>query len=272
MAGLDLGAASRYMHQFHLQQLQRPDSDENNDGGQVSGDPDDCNQGLELLTSGNGSGDVNSRRPRGRPPGSKNKPKPPVIITRESANTLQAHMLEVGSGCDIFDSVAAYARRRQRGVCVLSGSGTVTNVTIRQPATAGAIMSLQGRFEILSLTGSFLPPPAPPGATSLTVFLAGGQGQVVGGSVVGALIAAGPVILIGASFANVAYERLPLEEEEEEQSQVQPTLSQSSGGGGLANAFPDPSSALPSFNLPINMVNCQFPVDWAGHVSVRPPF
>ncbi|KAG2376738.1 AT-hook motif nuclear-localized protein [Vigna angularis] len=66
--------------------------------------------------------------PRGRLPGSKNKPKPPVMITRESANTLHAHILdEVGSRCDVFDSVASYAWRRQREICILSGNDTVTN-------------------------------------------------------------------------------------------------------------------------------------------------
>uniref|UniRef100_A0A453CX23 PPC domain-containing protein n=1 Tax=Aegilops tauschii subsp. strangulata TaxID=200361 RepID=A0A453CX23_AEGTS len=80
------------------------------------------------------------------PPGSKNKPKPPVIITRESANTLRAHILEVGSGCDVFECISTYACRRQRGVCVLSGSGIVTNVTLRQPsAPAGAVVTLHGR-------------------------------------------------------------------------------------------------------------------------------
>lgn len=108
-------------------------------------------------------GDIVGRRPRGRPPGSKNKPKPPVIITRESANTLRAHILEIGNGCDVFECVSTYARRRQRGICILSGSGTVTNVSIRQPAAAGSVVTLHGRFEILSLSGSFLPPPAPPG-------------------------------------------------------------------------------------------------------------
>ncbi|GKV15536.1 hypothetical protein SLEP1_g26320 [Rubroshorea leprosula] len=34
------------------------------------------------------------RRPRGRPAGSKNKPKPPIIITRDSANALRAHAME----------------------------------------------------------------------------------------------------------------------------------------------------------------------------------
>ncbi|ONI06055.1 hypothetical protein PRUPE_5G037400 [Prunus persica] len=283
MAGLDLGSAPRYVHQLHrqdlhLQQQQQTDSEDdavvNRSTGQFSAE--DHHQGLDLGGINPGSGDIVARRPRGRPPGSKNKPKPPVIITRESANTLRAHILEVGNGCDVFDCVATYARRRQRGICILSGSGTVTNVSLRQPAAAGSVVTLHGRFEILSLSGSFLPPPAPPGATSLTIFLAGVQGQVVGGSVVGELTAAGPVIVIASSFTNVAYERLPLDEEEQLQVQV-PQGSGGSGGGGVGvgnNPFPDPSSGLPFFNLPLNMQNVQLPIDgWAGNNSGgRPPF
>jgi len=74
-----------------------------------------------------------SRRPRGRPPGSKNKMKPPIIIHQDSPNGLRAHVLEIANGCDVAESLATFARRRQRGVCILSGSGTVTNVTLRQP-------------------------------------------------------------------------------------------------------------------------------------------
>ncbi|KAI4327272.1 hypothetical protein L6164_019755 [Bauhinia variegata] len=276
MAGLDLGTASRFVQNLHrpdlhLQQQHQPDSDDDrNRAGPFSAE-DVPRQGLELASAG--PGDIVARRSRGRPTGSKNKPKPPVIITRESANTLRAHILEVGNGCDVFDCVATYARRRQRGICILSGSGTVTNVSLRQPATAGAVVTLHGRFEILSLSGSFLPPPAPPGATSLTVYLAGGQGQVVGGNVVGELTAAGPVIVIAASFTNVAYERLPLDEEAE-QLQIQPPASQGGGSVGNNNQFPDPSLGLPFFNLPLNMQNVQLPVDgWAGNPSGgRPPF
>ncbi|CAK9311037.1 unnamed protein product [Citrullus colocynthis] len=170
-----------------------------------------------------------TRRPRGRPAGSKNKPKPPIIITRDSANALRTHVIEVTDGCDIVDSVATFARRRQRGVCIMSGTGTVTNVTLRQPASPGAILNLHGRFEILSLAGSFLPPPAPPAATTLTIYLAGGQGQVVGGSVVGTLIASGPVVIMAASFSNAAYERLPLEDDD------QPPLPSLQGGGGIGS-------------------------------------
>ncbi|XP_028179846.1 AT-hook motif nuclear-localized protein 23-like [Glycine soja] len=267
MAGIDLGSASHFVHH----RLQRPDLEDDENQQDQDNNLND-HEGLDLITPNPGPGDVVGRRPRGRPPGSKNKPKPPVIITRESANTLRAHILEVSTGCDVFESVATYARKRQRGICVLSGSGTVTNVTLRQPAVAGAVVTLHGRFEILSLSGSFLPPPAPPGATSLTVFLGGGQGQVVGGNVVGPLVASGPVIVIASSFTNVAYERLPLDEDESMQMQQgQSSAGDGSGdhGGGVSNnSFPDPSSGLPFFNLPLNMP--QLPVDcWAGNSGGR---
>ncbi|KAF8096768.1 hypothetical protein N665_0301s0016 [Sinapis alba] len=295
MAGLDLGTSFRYVnhHQLHRPDLHLHHNSSSGDVTPVAGighftaaDEDNNNhQGLDLASGGGGSGssggghgggggDVVGRRPRGRPPGSKNKPKPPVIITRESANTLRAHILEVTNGCDVFDCVATYARRRQRGICVLSGSGTVTNVSIRQPSASGAVVTLQGTFEILSLSGSFLPPPAPPGATSLTIFVAGGQGQVIGGSVVGELTAAGPVIVIAASFTNVAYERLPLEEDEQQH------LGGGGGSNGGGNLFPEVTGGggggggLPFFNLPMNMqANVQLPVEgWPLNSGGRGPF
>ncbi|WOL16513.1 hypothetical protein Cni_G25300 [Canna indica] len=228
---------------------------------------------LDIVEAGSGGSGSSGRRPRGRPPGSKNKPKPPVIITRESPNALRSHVLEIASGADIMDAVAVFARRRQRGVSILSGSGVVTNVTLRQPAAPpGAVVTLQGRFEILSLSGAFLPAPSPPGATGLTVYLAGGQGQVVGGSVVGELVASGPVMIIAATFTNATYERLPLGDEEPEAAAAAPPgsegmrLQQSPGGeggggsssqhqshGGLA-AADIPSTSAPLFNLPPNLL------------------
>lgn len=154
--------------------------------------------------------------------------------------------MEVNTGCNVFDSIATYARKCQRGICILRGTGTVINVNLRQPATGSAVITLYDRFEILSLWGLFLPPPAPPGATSLSIFLAGGQGQVIGGKVVGSLIAYGPVIVIASSFTNVGYERLPLDD----------------GGGGR-----DPSGGLPFLNMPLNTSGNeeQLPVDgWRG--------
>lgn len=42
-----------------------------------------------------GAVEAGNRRPRGRPPGSKNKPKPPIFVTRDSPNALRSHVMEV---------------------------------------------------------------------------------------------------------------------------------------------------------------------------------
>ncbi|VVB10186.1 unnamed protein product [Arabis nemorensis] len=221
-------------------------------------------------SSATASGSSSGRRPRGRPAGSKNKPKPPTIVTRDSPNVLRSHVLEITSGSDISQAVSTYATRRCCGVCVISGTGAVTNVTIRQPAapTGGGVVTLHGRFEILSLTGTALPPPAPPGAGGLTVYLAGGQGQVVGGNVAGSLIASGPVVLMTASFANAVYDRLPIEEEETPPprttgvQQPQSTASQSSevtgSGAQVCDSNLGGRGGVAFYNLGMNMNNFQF--------------
>ncbi|KAH7840190.1 hypothetical protein Vadar_013945 [Vaccinium darrowii] len=189
-----------------------PENGENqeNTSGEQGEAEDQVNAGGTLeLSEPSSSG----RRPRGRPPGSKNKPKPPVIITKETPNALRSHVLEITSGSDVADSIASFAQRRRHGVVVLSGSGIVTDIALRQPSAVGSVITLPGRFEILSLSGSFFPSPAPPGASGLTVYLSGGQGQVVGGIVVGPLVASGPVMIVAATFSNAVYERLPLEDE-----------------------------------------------------------
>ncbi|KAE8794201.1 AT-hook motif nuclear-localized protein 23-like [Hordeum vulgare] len=88
---------------------------------------------------------------------------------------------------------------------------------------AGSVVTLHGRFEILSLSGAFLLSPCPPGATGLVVYLAGGQGQVVGGTVIGELVASGPVMVVAATFSNATYERLPLADEESGEAAVAAT-------------------------------------------------
>ncbi|KAM5556473.1 AT-hook motif nuclear-localized protein 15 [Rosa sericea] len=225
-----------------------------------------------------------NRRPRGRPPGSKNKPKPPIIITKESPNALRSHVLEISSGSDIIDSIATFAQRRHRGVSVLSGSGIVSNVTLRQPAAPSGVITLHGRFEILSLNGAFLPAPSPPGASGLTVYLGGGQGQVVGGTVVGALLASGPVMIIAATFTNATYERLPLEDESNEGMQLQQQQQQQQSGVNSAGAGGNSGSQglsdqqqqqqqVPIYALPPTLLpNGQMPPDvYWGPPPPRPP-
>ncbi|XP_020204940.1 AT-hook motif nuclear-localized protein 26 [Cajanus cajan] len=100
---------------------------------------------------------------------------------------MRAHKMEVADACDMF------ARKRQRGVCILSSIRTVTNINLRQWTSPGFVVTLHKRFGTLSFSGSLLLPLV---ASDLTIYLANGQGQVVGGSVVGILVASGLVVIM----------------------------------------------------------------------------
>uniref|UniRef100_A0A2N9IEC9 PPC domain-containing protein n=1 Tax=Fagus sylvatica TaxID=28930 RepID=A0A2N9IEC9_FAGSY len=256
-------------------QKQNQEDEDSRDNDREAEDFNNNSGGQETIEPGS-----SGRRPRGRPPGSKNKPKPPIIITKESPNALRSHVLEISSGSDIAECIGTFANRRHRGVSVLSGSGIVNNVTLRQPAAPGGVITLHGRFEILSLSGAFLPAPSPPGATGLSVYLAGVQGQVVGGTVVGPLVASGPVMVIAATFTNATYERLPLEDEavggdqgmQVQQQQQQQQSVVNSGTNGNSAAIEQVAVSMPMYNLPPNLLqNGQMPHDMFWGPPPRPP-
>ncbi|KAK8623495.1 hypothetical protein V6N13_118378 [Hibiscus sabdariffa] len=176
------------------------------------------------------------RRPRGRPPGSKNKPKPPLIITRQSDPSMTPYILEIPGGNDVVGAISRFTRRKNIGICVLTGSGTVSNVTLRQPSTTpGATITFHGRFDILSLSATLLPQTTSCHVpNTFSISLAGPQGQIIGGFIAGSLVAAATVFIVAATFNNPSYHRLPGGggEEEEARNTV------SSGGGGEGQSPP----------------------------------
>lgn len=67
---------------------------------------------------------------------------------------------------------------------------------------------------MLSLSGTIILPSLQHLGNMFTISLAGPQGQVVGGAVVGPLVAASTVYVIAASFNSPVFLRLPIEDEQ----------------------------------------------------------
>ncbi|KAK8646789.1 hypothetical protein V6N13_120562 [Hibiscus sabdariffa] len=215
------------------------------------------------------------RRPRGRPPGSKNKPKPPVVISHEPDPAMSPYILEIPGGNDIVEAVSRFSLRKNIGICVLTGSGAVTNVTLRQPssATPGATITFHGRFDILSLSATFLSQTTSCHVpNTISISLAGPQGQVVGGFVAGPLVAAGNVFIVAATFNNPSYHRLPGEEEGKNTVSSGGAGGQSpplSGGGG------DSSHGGGADSCGVSMYNSHLggsDVIWAPTARPPPPY
>ncbi|KAK1435447.1 hypothetical protein QVD17_01210 [Tagetes erecta] len=160
------------------------------------------------------------RRSRGRPPGSKNKSKSPVtnltcVANKPDKGTLAPYVLEVSGGSDIVAAVRRFCNHRKIGLCVLNGSGAVSNVSFRQPTTTAVY---HGCFNLVSISATILPPLAPSSINgdflaNFVISLSCPQGRTFGGTVVGPLIAAGTVYIVAAAFNNPIYHRLPMEED-----------------------------------------------------------
>ncbi|PON45355.1 PPC domain containing protein [Parasponia andersonii] len=151
-------------------------------------------------SSGTPSSEPSAKKNRGRPPGSGKKQ---LDALGAGGVGFTPHVIMVKAGEDIASKVMSFSQQGPRTVCILSANGAICNVTLRQPAMSGGTISYEGRYEIISLSGSFLLSENN-GTRSrtggLSVSLAGADGRVVGGGVAGMLMAASPVQVIVGSF------------------------------------------------------------------------
>ncbi|KAL7170354.1 hypothetical protein ACSBR2_035259 [Camellia fascicularis] len=196
-----------------------------------------------------------SKRGRGRPPGSGNW-QLLASLGELFANTagvdFTPHVVTVYAGEDVAAKILSFSQKGPRGICVLSANGTVSNVTIRQPGSSGGVLTYEGRFEILSLTGSYTVSENG-GVRSrtggLSVSLAGPDGRVIGGGVAGLLMAASPIQIVVGSFMPNGYKAYKRKHSYEQRMTPLPDtvtaatpISQAAPAGAI---FPTPTTQLP---------------------------
>ncbi|XP_074590722.1 AT-hook motif nuclear-localized protein 7-like [Curcuma longa] len=153
---------------------------------------------------------------RGWPEGVGFREAPQIAFQVESSGTVQGemvacsaganftpHILTVACGEDITMKIISFSQQGPKAICILSANGVVSNVTLRQPDSFGGTLTYEGRFQLLSLSGSFIP--SENGGTrsrsgGMSVSLASADGRVIGGGVAGLLVAASPVQVVVGSF------------------------------------------------------------------------
>nr|XP_043610739.1 AT-hook motif nuclear-localized protein 10-like [Erigeron canadensis] len=158
------------------------------------------------------------KKARGRPPGSTNRkqkresfvpvgvgftPQAVFGFTPQAGSGFTPHIIMVQPGEDVLNKIMSFSQNGPRAVCIMSGIGVITNVTLRQAATSGGTATYEGRFDILALSGSFVQSELYGQRTrtgGLSITLSGPDGRVFGGVVAGLLIAASPVQVIVGSF------------------------------------------------------------------------
>ncbi|KAJ0914069.1 putative AT-hook motif nuclear-localized protein [Helianthus annuus] len=183
-------------------------------------------------------------RQRGRPAG---------ILKRQldalgvAGSGFTPHVIVVKEGEDIASTMVSFSKEGPRTICILSANGAISNVTLQQSAISGGTVTYEGRFEIISLSGSFVYSESDDNgnhskASGLSVSLAGSDGRVLGGGVAGVLVAASPVQVIVGSFVTDGKKA----KSSIEPSPEAPPNMLSFGGGGGAVPGTSPQSDGPS--------------------------
>ncbi|KAF8685869.1 hypothetical protein HU200_043781 [Digitaria exilis] len=125
------------------------------------------------------------------------------LVACASGANFTPHILNVAAGEDVNMKVISFSQQGPRAICILSANGVIANVTLRQQDSLGGTVTYEGRFELLSLSGSFTLTDS--GGTrsrsgGMSVSLAAADGRVIGGGVAGLLVAASPVQVVVGSF------------------------------------------------------------------------
>ncbi|KAJ8766143.1 hypothetical protein K2173_021660 [Erythroxylum novogranatense] len=150
---------------------------------------------------------MSPKRARGRPPGSGRKQQLALLgewMNSSAGIAFSPHVIQIGVGEDIVAKILSFAQQRPRAVCILSGTGTVSSVTLCQSASSESNATYEGRFEILCLSGSYLVAEdgGPHNRTGgISASLSSADGHIIGGAI-GMLIAAGPVQVVLCSFVH----------------------------------------------------------------------
>ncbi|KAF2287680.1 hypothetical protein GH714_002286 [Hevea brasiliensis] len=110
------------------------------------------------------------------------------------------HVITVAAGEDVAQKLMMFMQQSKREMCIMSASGSISNASLRQPATSGGNITYEGRFEIISISGSYVRTDIGGRTGGLSVCLSNTDGQIIGGGVGGPLTAGGPVQIIVGTF------------------------------------------------------------------------
>ncbi|CAI9773983.1 unnamed protein product [Fraxinus pennsylvanica] len=126
--------------------------------------------------------------------------KPQLAALGNIGQGFTPHIITVAAGEDVGQKIMMFMQQSKREMCIISASGSVSNASLRQPSTSGGTVTYEGRFDILSLSGSYMCTELGGRTGGLSVCLSSTDGQIIGGGVGGPLTAAGPIQVIVGTF------------------------------------------------------------------------
>ncbi|KAJ3693024.1 hypothetical protein LUZ60_012119 [Juncus effusus] len=149
--------------------------------------------------------DDEQKKKRGRPPGTGRKQQLASLgewFAGSAGTGFTPHVILIHPDEDVVSKIMSFSNQGPRAICVLSANGSVSTVTLCQ-SESSRVVTYEGLFEILSLSGSYLLMESEGSRTrsgGLSITLAGPDGRVLGGILGGLLIASTTIQVVVGSF------------------------------------------------------------------------
>ncbi|XP_014502926.1 AT-hook motif nuclear-localized protein 17-like [Vigna radiata var. radiata] len=100
------------------------------------------------------SSSSSSKRTRGRPVGSKNKPKLTLVIDQDNKHTQKPIFIQIPKNSDVIKALIQFSYDYQSSITVHSASGSIRNVTLRDNESITSAFIVHGPFTLVSLIGT----------------------------------------------------------------------------------------------------------------------
>ncbi|BAT99919.1 hypothetical protein LR48_Vigan06g056600 [Vigna angularis] len=100
------------------------------------------------------SSSSSSKRTRGRPMGSKNKPKLTLVIDQDNEHSQKPIFIQIPKNSDVIEALIQFAYDYQISITVQSASGSIMNVTLRGSESITSTFISHGPFTLVSLIGT----------------------------------------------------------------------------------------------------------------------
>ncbi|WOH07207.1 hypothetical protein DCAR_0626636 [Daucus carota subsp. sativus] len=131
---------------------------------------------MASAAGGSNSPPPSGSKPRGRPPGAKNKA-PQNMPLQNTAPQVTSRVLEIPPGMDVVAWVNQFAQANNVSVNVLTGSGMISRVAYGHPSSPNPII-VSEPLNLVYIAG--LVNPAEPGFLSFTATMSRFNGSVIG--------------------------------------------------------------------------------------------
>uniref|UniRef100_A0A0D9WBD2 AT-hook motif nuclear-localized protein n=1 Tax=Leersia perrieri TaxID=77586 RepID=A0A0D9WBD2_9ORYZ len=200
-----------------------------------------------------GMDDAAQKKRRGRPPGTGKKQQLSSPVGKQSAGgnafsgsagtSFTPHIITASPSEDVAGKIVAFANHSSRAVCVLSATGSVSRVVLRQPSDGSAMSRVhaspynkspaiyEGLYEILSISGSYNLMNEGQ-SDGLSVTLCSPERHIIGGVLGGALVAASTVQVVLGSFVQAGSKPKSKKAGKQQQQQHTAAFSSDSLTGG----------------------------------------